>query len=58
MLPEKSSVNWKSVKTKIPPSRAIWNFVTRTRFLLFVALAGIVILIWNGLRGTAGEMQR
>ena len=50
--------SWKSAKSRLPPSRAIWNFLTRTRFLLFVAITGIVILIWNGLRGTAGEMQR
>ncbi|KAK5171380.1 uncharacterized protein LTR77_004524 [Saxophila tyrrhenica] len=58
MLLPKGGVTWKSAKSRLPPSRAIWNFLTRTRFLLFVAITGIVILIWNGLRGTAGEMQR
>ena len=58
MLLPKGGVNWKAAKARLPPSRAIWNFLTRTRFLLFVVLVGVVILIWNGLRGTAGEMQR
>ena len=51
-------VTWKSAKARLPPSRAVWNFLTRTRFLLCVAIVGIVVLIWNGVRGTAGEMQR
>ncbi|KAK3055365.1 hypothetical protein LTR09_003919 [Extremus antarcticus] len=58
MLLPKGGVTWKSAKSRLPPSRAIWNFLTRTKFLLFIAITGIVILIWNGLRGTAGEMQR
>lgn len=58
MLLPKGGVNWKAARARLPPSRAIWAFVTRTRFLLFVAVAGIVLLAWNGLSGTAGEMQR
>jgi len=51
-------MNWKAARARLPPSRAIWNYLTRTRFLLFVAVAGIVILVWNGLSGTAGDIQR
>ncbi|KAF2210079.1 glycosyltransferase family 62 protein [Cercospora zeae-maydis SCOH1-5] len=51
-------MTWKSARARLPPTRAIWNFVTRTRFLLFVAIAGIIILIWNGVRGTAGDFQK
>jgi len=51
MLLPKGGVNWKA-------ARAIWNFITRTRFLLLVAVAGIIVLVWNGLSGSAGEMQR
>jgi len=58
MLLPKGGVNWKSARARLPPSRAIWNFITRTRFLLFVAVLGIVLLLWNGLSGTAEEMQR
>jgi len=58
MLLPKGGVTWKSAKAKLPPSRAVWNFVTRTRFLLYVAVSGIVILLWRGLSGSAGEMQR
>lgn len=58
MLLSTKGMTWKSAKARLPPSRAIWTFLTRTRFLLFVALAGIVVLIWNGVRGTAGDWQR
>ncbi|EME44416.1 glycosyltransferase family 62 protein [Dothistroma septosporum NZE10] len=58
LLPKGSNITWKSARARLPPSRAIWNFLTRTRFLLFVAVAGIIILIWNGVRGTAGDWQR
>ncbi|KAK4549773.1 hypothetical protein LTR36_005074 [Oleoguttula mirabilis] len=58
MLLPKGGVNWKAARARLPPSRAIWSFLTRTRFLLAVAVIGIVLLVWNGLSGTAGEMQR
>lgn len=58
MLLPKGGVNWKAARGRLPPTRAIWNFLTRTRFLLFVAVAGIILLIWNGLSGTAGDIQR
>lgn len=58
LLPKGSAINWKSARARLPPSRAIWNFLLRTRFLLFVAVAGIIVLIWNGVRGTAGDWQR
>jgi len=49
---------WKSAKAQLPPTRAIWVFLTRTRFLLCVALVGIVLLTWRGIRTSASEMQR
>ncbi|TVY81045.1 Mannan polymerase II complex anp1 subunit, partial [Lachnellula suecica] len=58
MLLPKGGVNWKSAKANLPPTRAIWVFLTRTRFLLFVALAGIVLLLWRGVSTSASEMQR
>ena len=58
MLLPKSGVSWKSAKARLPPSRAIWHFLTRTRFLLFVAIGGIIILLWRGVSGTAGDLQR
>ncbi|KAK5110756.1 hypothetical protein LTR62_005633 [Meristemomyces frigidus] len=57
LLP-KSGVNWKAAASRLPPSRAIWNFVARTRVLLVVALIAIVILIWDGVSGTAGDIQK
>ncbi|KAL3424459.1 Mannan polymerase II complex ANP1 subunit [Phlyctema vagabunda] len=58
MLLPKGGVTWKSAKANLPPTRAIWVFLTRTRFLLCVALAGIVLLLWRGISTSAGEMQR
>ncbi|CAK4033358.1 glycosyltransferase family 62 [Lecanosticta acicola] len=58
LLPKGSGITWKSARARFPPSRAIWNFLIRTRFLLFIAVAGTVLLIWNGLRSTAGDWQR
>lgn len=58
MLLPKGGVTWKSAKAQLPPTRAIWVFLTRTRFLLSVALAGIVLLLWRGVSTSASEMQR
>jgi hypothetical protein len=58
MLIPKGGVTWKSAKAQLPPTRAIWVFLTRTRFLLCVALAGIVLLLWRGVSTSASEMQR
>ncbi|KAH8821138.1 glycosyltransferase family 62 protein [Xylogone sp. PMI_703] len=58
MLLPKGGVTWKSAKAQLPPTRAIWVFLTRTRFLVFVALAGIVLLLWKGISTSASEMQR
>jgi hypothetical protein len=58
MLLPKSGVTWKSAKAKLPPARAIWVILTRTRFLLSVALVGIIVLLWRGISTSASEMQR
>lgn len=58
MLGPKGGMNWKATKAQLPPARAIWVFLTRTRFLLCVALAGVVILLWRGISTSAQEMQR
>ncbi|KAH8685620.1 putative ANP1 protein [Tricladium varicosporioides] len=58
MLLPKGGVTWKSARAQLPPTRAIWVFLTRTRFLLCVALAGIVLLLWRGVSTSASEMQR
>ncbi|KJX96448.1 putative mannan polymerase ii complex anp1 subunit protein [Zymoseptoria brevis] len=51
-------MTWKSARARLPPTRAVWTFLTRTRFLLFVGLAGIALIIWNGVRGSASDWQR
>jgi len=58
MLLPKGGVNWKAARSRLPPTRAIWVFLTRTRFLLCVALSGIVLLLWRGVSSSAGDMQR
>ena len=58
MLLPKGGMTWKSTRSRMPPVRIIWNFLTRTRFLLFVTVAVVIILLWRGLSGTAEEVQR
>ncbi|KAI9837867.1 MAG: hypothetical protein M1838_004727 [Thelocarpon superellum] len=58
MLLPKGSVTWKSAKARLPPTRAVVHFLTRTRFLVFAALAGLVVLLWQGISTSAAEMQR
>ena len=53
MLMPKGGVNWKSAKSKLPPSKAVLRVVTNTRLLLAVAALGTVLLLWRGLSGTA-----
>ncbi|PSS27211.1 glycosyltransferase family 62 protein [Amorphotheca resinae ATCC 22711] len=58
MLLPKGGITWKSAKANLPPARAIWVFLTRTRFLLLLAVTGILLLLWRGLSTSASEMQR
>ncbi|KAF7516980.1 hypothetical protein G7054_g13956 [Neopestalotiopsis clavispora] len=57
MLLPKGGMTWKSAKAQLPPTRAIWIFITRTRFLLSLAVVGIILLLWRGIRSSANEMQ-
>ncbi|KAI3527225.1 hypothetical protein CPAR01_06645 [Colletotrichum paranaense] len=57
MLLPKGGINWKSAQARLPPTRAVWSFLTRTRFLLLVALTGTILLLWRGIRSSASEMQ-
>ncbi|KAK6865958.1 glycosyltransferase family 62 protein [Apiospora arundinis] len=57
MLLPKGGITWKSAKSQLPPTRAIWVFLTKTRFLVSVALAGIILLLWRGIRTGANEMK-
>jgi len=58
MLLPKGGVTWKSAQAKLPPTRVVWRFLTQTRVMLSLAILGIVVLLYNGLSGTAGEMQK
>lgn len=58
MLLPKGGLNWKAAKANLPPSRAVIVFLTRTRFLLAIAVVSIILLLWRGIRSSASEMQR
>ena len=58
MLLPKGGVTWKSTRARLPPSRAIVIFFTRSRFLLILALVAIVVVLWRGVASSAAEMQR
>lgn len=58
MLIPKGSLTWKSTKSRLPASRQIWFFLTKTRFLPYLTGALIILLLWSSFGGTAGEMQR
>ncbi|KAH7325940.1 family 62 glycosyltransferase [Stachybotrys elegans] len=57
MLLSKGSVNWKAAKSQIPNTRVIWNFLTRTRFLLLVVVACMILILWGGIRSSASDVQ-
>lgn len=57
MLLPKGGFNLKAARAQLPPTRAVWSFVTRTRFLLLLTLTGIVVLLWRGITSSATEMQ-
>ncbi|KAI0395385.1 glycosyltransferase family 62 protein [Xylariaceae sp. FL0594] len=57
MLIPKGGITWKSARGQLPPTRAVWLFLTRTRTLVTIALVGIILLLWRGIRSSAGEMQ-
>ncbi|EAQ85742.1 hypothetical protein CHGG_06995 [Chaetomium globosum CBS 148.51] len=58
MLLPKGGVSWKAARSNLPPTRAIWVLFTRSRFLLLLALTGLIVLLWRGIRSSAPDMQR
>lgn len=58
MLLPKGGVTWKSAKERLPPTRALLRFLTQTKVLLSFAITGIVILLYRGVSGSAGDLQR
>ncbi|KAL2788094.1 Anp1-domain-containing protein [Aspergillus keveii] len=57
MLLPKGGVTWKSARARLPPWRAILVLVTRTRFLISLAISGLIVLLWRGISSSASEMQ-
>ncbi|KAI9801341.1 MAG: hypothetical protein M1825_003319 [Sarcosagium campestre] len=58
MLLPKGGVTWKTARSRLPPSRAVYHFLTRTRFLLFIALSTLLVLLWRALYNGASEMGK
>ncbi|KAI0153179.1 putative ANP1 protein [Xylariaceae sp. FL1272] len=57
MLLPKGGMTWKSAKNQLPPTRAVWHFFARTRVVLTLAVAGVILLLWRGISSSASEMQ-
>ncbi|OJD09755.1 hypothetical protein AJ78_08946, partial [Emergomyces pasteurianus Ep9510] len=58
MLLPKGGVTWKSTKARLPPLRLLVALVSRPRFIISLALTGMVLLLWKGIRSSAADMQR
>ncbi|KAI9893329.1 MAG: hypothetical protein M1814_000459 [Vezdaea aestivalis] len=58
MLLPKGGVNWKSAKSRLPPTRAVLSFLSKPRVLISLTIAGIIILLWRGISSSAREMQQ
>lgn len=58
MLLPKGGVTWKSAKARLPPWRAFIALVSKPRFVISIALAGLCLLLWRGISKSASEMQR
>ncbi|KAK4249084.1 Anp1-domain-containing protein [Corynascus novoguineensis] len=58
MLLPKGGVSWKAARASLHPTRAIVVLFTRSRFLLLIAIAFILVLLWRGIRSSAPDMQR
>ncbi|EXJ71783.1 uncharacterized protein A1O5_05593 [Cladophialophora psammophila CBS 110553] len=57
MLLPKGGMTWKSAKARLPPWKAIIMFLTRTRFLVAVALTGLIVLLWRGISVSTQQMS-
>ena len=58
MLLPKGGITWKSAKAQIPATRAMLVLLTRTRFLLLIAITTVALLLWRGIRTSASDLQR
>lgn len=57
MLLPGGGLQWKAARAQFPTSRALWNSVTRTRFLLIVVVTGTFLLLWRGIGGSASDIR-
>ena len=58
MLLPKGGLTWKSAQSRLPAYRAVLNSLLRTRPLLYVAIAVVIILLWRGISSSAMDVQK
>ncbi|EGD93902.1 N-glycosyl-transferase [Trichophyton tonsurans CBS 112818] len=58
MLLPKGGVTWKSAKANLPPWKAVLMLISKPRFIISIAAAGLVVLLWGGVSRSTAEMQR
>lgn len=58
MILPKGGMNWKSARARLPPWKAVFVFLTRTRLLVSVALTGLIVLLWRGIFVSTKEMSK
>ena len=59
MLLPKQGMDWKSARSRLPAARAILNLVVKLRVAIAAVTAIIIlIVVWDGYRGTANDWQR
>lgn len=58
MLLPKGGVTWKSAKAHLPPWKAVLMLISKLRFIISIAAAGLVVLLWGGVSRSTAEMQR
>jgi hypothetical protein len=58
MILPKGGVNWQTARARLPPWKAVLVFLTRTRLLVSLALAGLIVLLWRGIFTSTKEMSK
>lgn len=54
LLP-KGGLDWRAAR---PPARAFFHVLTRTRILVYIALATLIIVLWRTLAHSASGMKK
>lgn len=57
LLP-KGGVSWKAAQERLPSTRSVGSVLFRTRTILTFSVAIFIILLWQSVSRSAGDMQR